>query len=304
MKRFALVLALAGWMALASAETWRFALIGDTPYSKKERAELPKMLEAIAASHSQFVAHIGDFKNGSTRCDDNLFEDRLDLFNASRIPFVYVPGDNEWTDCERQTDGAYDQLERLGRLRSLFWQDGFSLGQEKLALERQPGTFPEHSRFRLGPVLFVTLNIPGDTNNRGLGNEPRAEFLARNPVVLHWLKENFDLARREKLAGIVLLFQADPSFRHFNQGLAHEGFRAFLEALRDETINFPGQVVAVHGDSHISRIDQPLRDRQGRPLANFVRVETFGYPFMGWTRGIIDSESPTLFRFETHPWAP
>jgi len=301
-RRIALATALAAWLGLANAETWRFAVIGDTPYSRYERAELPKMLEAITASHVEFISHIGDIKSGGERCDDSLFENRHRLFNASQVPFVYVPGDNEWTDCERQTNGAYDQLERLAKLRSLFWQDGFSLGRKKLALERQPGNYPEHSRFKLGPVLFVTLNIPGDTNNHGLNGIPRAEFMTRNPVVLDWIKENFALARRDKLPGIVLLFQADPNFKHFSQGLAHEGFREFLELLRDETLQFPGQVVAVHGDSHISRIDYPLRDKQGRTINNFVRVETFGYPLMGWTLGVIDTTSPTLFRFEANPW--
>jgi hypothetical protein len=291
-------------MTQAHAEIWRFAVIGDTPYSANERAELPKMLEAIADSHVEFVAHIGDIKSGGDRCDDSLFEDRHRLFNASRVPFVYVPGDNEWSDCDRISNGSYDPLERLNKLRSLFMSDGLSLGQKKLPLEHQPGNYPEHTRFRLGPVLFVTLNLPGGNNNWGMTSQASSEFLTRNPVVLSWLKENFALARRDKLAGIVFLFQADPSFKHFSQGLAHHGYQDFLELLRDETAQFAGQVVAVHGDTHFSRIDHPLRDKQGRPLNNFVRVETFGYPLMGWTRGVIDTESPALFRFETNPWPP
>ena len=286
----------------AGAESWRFALIGDTPYSDYERAELPKMLEAIADSQVDVIAHIGDFKHGKDRCDDALFIDRHRLFDAARAPFVFVPGDNEWTDCERLSNGAYDPLERLGKLRSLFWPNDQSLGQRKISLERQPGAYPEHARFRLGPALFVTFNLPGGNNNSGMSEPPRAEFLARNPVVLAWLRDSFALARREKLAGIVLLFQANPGFRHFSQGMGHRGYRDFLTALRDETLHFSGQVVAVHGDTHISRIDQPLRDGQGQVIANFTRVETFGYPLMGWTRGSIDRDDPKLFRFETHPW--
>lgn len=288
---------------LVEAETFSFGLIGDVPYSDYERRELPKMIEAIADSQVVFIAHIGDIKHGKDRCDDAVFADRYQLFNDSRVPFVFVPGDNEWTDCKRESNGAYDPLERLGKLRQLFWKDGFSLGQKKLKLEQQPGNYPEHARFRLGPVLFVTLNIPGG-NNFEFNNQASQEYLARNPVVLNWLKDSFALARREKLKGIVLLFQADPAFKHFAQGAGHLAFRDFLETLRRETLNFPGQVVAVHGDSHISRIDQPLRDATGKPIANFVRVETFGYPMMGWTRGVIDSTSPTLFRFTTHPWPP
>ena len=287
---------------LAEAAIWRFGLIGDVPYSDYERHELPRMLQAINDSHVDFIAHIGDFKHGKDRCDDAVFEDRHQLFNSSRTPFIFIPGDNEWTDCERLSNGAYDPLERLNKLRSLFWKDGFSLGGKKLALERQAGAYPEHSRFRLGPVLFVTLNLPGGNNNFGLTNEPQREYQARNQVVLHWLKESFELARHQKLSGIVLLFQANPAFKHFSQGLGHRGYRDFLNALHEETQRFPGQVVAVHGDTHGSRIDHPLRDAQGKTLGNFTRVETFGYPAMGWTRGVIDTDSPTLFRFETYPW--
>ena len=290
--------------ALAHGETWQFALIGDVPYSARERHELPRMLEGIADSGVVLIAHIGDIKHGEARCDDEVFADRQQLFDASRVPFVFVPGDNEWTDCKRISNGAYDPLERLAALRSLFWERSDSLGRKTIPLERQPGAYPEHSRFRLGPVLFVTLNLPGSDNNFGRLDDASAEFLTRNPVALRWLVDSFARARRDRMAGIVLLFQANPGFRHFAQGLPHRGFREFLETLRRETLAFPGEVVAVHGDTHVSRIDHPLRDGDGKRIANFTRVETFGYPLMGWTRGIIDPASPTLFRFETYPWPP
>lgn len=295
---------LLGWATLAGADTWRFALIGDTPYSERERQEFPAMLAAIADTGVEFVAHIGDIKSGKTRCDDSLFEDRKALFDASRVPFVYVPGDNEWTDCRRVSNGAYDPLERLGTLRRLFWSGRESLGQRRIALEQQPGGYPEHARFRLGPVLFVTLNVPGSDNGWGLGTVPQAEFLARNPVVLAWLKESFSLARREKLAGVVILMQANPDFRHFAQGLGHHGFRDLLKMLRQETLNFPGAVVLVHGDTHHQHVDQPLRDAAGRTITRFTRVETYGHPFMGWVEASIDTDSPDLFHFEAHPWPP
>ena len=168
--------------ALAHGETWQFALIGDVPYSARERRELPRMLEAIADTHVAFIAHIGDIKHGQARCDDAVFADRQQLFNASRVPFVFVPGDNEWTDCSRLSNGSYDPLERLATLRSLFWQRPESLGRKTLPLERQAGAYPEHSRFRLGPVLFVTLNLPGPDNNHGWQDNAGDEFLARIPI--------------------------------------------------------------------------------------------------------------------------
>ena len=300
----ALTATVALWSGASSAESLRFALIGDTPYSDSERQELPRMLDAIAASNVDFIVHVGDIKNGQSRCDDEVFRDRYQLFDNNPLPFIFVPGDNEWTDCARLSNGAYDPLERLAALRTLFWQRPDSLGRKTIELERQPGNYREHSRFRIGPVLFVTLNLPGDDNNYGKRDQPKPEFSERNPAVIAWMKDSFALAQRERLAGIVLLFQANPGFAHFSEGLGHRGFKDFLESLRRETLRFPGQVVAVHGDTHHSRIDQPLRDADGKTISNFTRVETFGYPLMGWTRGIVDNDTPALFRFETNPWPP
>jgi len=287
---------------LVQAEVWRIGLIGDVPYTDDERRDLPRLLNAITDSRVDFIAHIGDIKHGKDRCDDSLYVDRYQLFNSSRTPFIFVPGDNEWADCERLSNGAHDPLERLNKLRSLFWKDNFSLGQKKLALERQPGAYAEHSRFHLGPVLFVTFNLPGGNNNFGMTDVAQPEYLARNPAVLAWLKENFALARREKLAGIVLLFHANPGFKHFAQGIPHRGYRDFLELLDQETGRFDGQVMVVHGDSHNSRLDHPLRDSKGKRLKRFTRIETFGYPTMGWTQVVIDTESSKLFSIKAHPW--
>ncbi len=285
---------------LAHGEALRFVVIGDTPYSAYERAQLPRMLNSIADSGAEFVVHIGDIKGGQERCDDSLFLDRYRLFDGSRIPFVYVPGDNEWSDCDRLSNGSYDPLERLNKLRSLFWSAPETLGQKRFALERQPGPYAEHFRFRRGSVLFVTLNIPGGNNNWGMTEQASAEFRQRNPVVLAWLKESFELARQEKLAAIVLFFQANPGFKHFAQGLPHRGYTELLNLLRDETSRFPGLVLAVHGDTHMSRVDHPLLSRKGKALQNFTRVETFGYPQMGWTYLILETTPTPSLRYEMH----
>jgi hypothetical protein len=289
-------------MALgAQAETWRFAVIGDTPYGGSERRELPLMLSEIAKTHPDFIIHVGDFKSSQNRCSDAIFLDRRTLFNGSTVPFIYVPGDNEWTDCKHVAAGHFDELERLGKLRQLFFAEPVSLGKKRIALE-QSSAYPEHLRWRLGPVLFLTLNVPGPNNNFGPGKVPGAEFRSRNPALIAWIKEGFALARREQRAGIVIAMQGNPGFKDFAAGLAHSGYRELLDVLRSETLNFPGQVLLAHGDTHWQRIDHPLR--QGKAaIANFTRLESFGSPFMGWVDVIIDSENPELFRFEERPHA-
>jgi hypothetical protein len=285
------------------AETWRFVAIGDTPYSDYERRELPLMLDRIAAEHPDFIIHAGDFKSSNTKCSDGIFFDRHALFDTTKIPFIYVPGDNEWTDCKHPVAGHFSELERLNRLREIFFAEPFSLGKSRIPVERQSSAFPEHLRWRLGPVLFVSLNVPGPNNNFGMGTEASAEFVARNPLVIDWLKQGFARARREKSSGIVVVMQGDPGFTHFASGFAHQGYRELLETLRRETLDFPGQVLLVHGDTHWQRIDHPLRHPKTKePIANFTRVETFGYPFMGWVKVFIDSDNPSLFRFDVRAY--
>ncbi|MDQ5916500.1 MAG: hypothetical protein QG584_2394, partial [Pseudomonadota bacterium] len=220
-------------------------------------------------------------------------------------PFIFVPGDNEWTDCRRVAAGHHDPLERLAALRQRFMPTEESLGQRRIPLQRQPGEYREHQRWQLGPILFATLNVPGPSNNYLISGEPGREARSRMPFVLDWLRDSFALARQQQFRGIVVLMQANPGFKNFNAGLGHKGFRTLLETLRDETRNFPGQVVLVHGDTHWQRVDHPLRDPvSGKPLPNFTRVETFGYPFLGWVKGFIDTDAPGLFRFEAHTWSP
>ena len=287
----------------AHAENWRFAVIGDTPYSDRERRELPALLEEIAEAHPEFIVHVGDFKKSNDRCSDEIFLDRQRLFNDSKVPLIYVPGDNEWTDCKRLIAGNFDEQERLGKLRQIFFAEARSLGQTTIALERQSDRWPEHLRWRLGPLLLVTLNVAGPNNNFGMRQSASEEFLQRNPAVIDWLKQGFAAARREQSAAIVIAMQGNPGLKHFAAGLGHSGYRELLETLRSETLEFPGQVLLIHGDTHWQRSDHPLRDpASGKPLANFTRLESFGYPFMGWVEVVADTQTPGLWRFEVRPY--
>lgn len=298
----ALVLALL--TTAASAETWRVALIGDTPYSDYERRELPKMLGAIAEEGVDLLIHAGDIKHSQDACNDALFDDRHALFAASPAPLVYVPGDNEWTDCAKVIAGHHDPLERLAALRKRFFADEESLGSRRIPLERQPGTYREHQRWRIGPVLFITLNVPGPTNNWHRDGRESSEARGRMAEVLAWLRESFAIARTDGLRGIVVAMQANPGFKHERAGLPHRAFRELLSALREETLQFPGQVLLVHGDTHWQRVDQPMFHPQaGKRIRNFTRAETFGYPYLGWVRLTIDDASESLFRLEPRPWS-
>jgi hypothetical protein len=293
------------------AEPISFGLFGDMPYSKWERAQMPRLIEQMDSENLAFVVHGGDIKSGSSVCSDAAFSDILGVFQASAHPLIYVPGDNEWTDCHRKSNGRHDPLERLEKLRSLFFPDDFSLGQRRLRLERQSAdpryaAYRENVRWATGGVLFVGLNVPGSDNNyNGTGREPvpAREFVERSRANQAWLAQAFSDARGRGTRGLMIVIQANPDFEALQAGKPTQGYRDFLWQLREETQSFAGEVVLVHGDTHSHRIDQPLLEpRTGEPLKNFTRLETYGSPFPGWIRVTIDPAAPKLFRFEARPY--
>jgi hypothetical protein len=262
-----------------SAAEFTFAALGDTPYSRFEEALFPGLLAGISSEDLAFVVHVGDFKSGSAPCSDELFRSRREWFDSVRHPFIYVPGDNEWTDCGGFRAGGYAPMERLAKLRDLFSGNDESLGRRRIKLARQSPDYPEHARWRHGNVLFVTLNVPGPDNN---ARHMLEEFRIRSAALARWLEQSFSVARGERLPAVVIFMQANPwaspTGRYF-------GFRELLAALAKGALGFDGEVLLVHGDTHRFRVDSPLRDpASGAPVANFTRVEVFGSPGMNWVR--------------------
>lgn len=279
-----------------------FVLLGDTPYSAGEELAFVHMLEEINRTDTAFVVHVGDFKNGWTSCADAVFEQRRSLFEASRHPFVYIPGDNEWSDCSRLFAGAYEPLERLAALRQRFFRGPHSLGQNALKLVRQSDApaapfYPEHMRWQTEEVLFVTLNMPGGHNN---GSMPQ-ESAQRTAAAIDWLQQTFTLARAQNSRGIVVLMQANPFLR---SGHPRRGYEKLVAALAGETAGFDGSVLLGHGDTHVYRVDHPLKHPVGgRPLENFTRAEVFGSPDVNWLRVGVSggTESGGRIRFAISP---
>jgi hypothetical protein len=296
----------------AAPGRFEFALIGDQQYNEESEAQFPRLMEDIDRAEVEFVVHLGDFKAGTTQpCDDKLFRSRKQQFDASRHPFIYTPGDNEWTDCHNPKAGAFDPLERLARLRAIFFSEKQSLGRRKLELEQQAG-FPENLRWRRGGVLFVTVHTVGDNNNL----ESAEEYRSRNRANLAWLGEAFDLAKREQARGVGIFTQANPRFeRNYPPGRMRgtgtaaapkkpSGFTEFVSALENEVLAYGRPVLFMHGDTHYFRIDKPLfrtgaegPGERGRQIENFTRVEIFGFPEAHWLRVAVDARDAAVFSF-------
>ena len=275
-----------------------FALIGDIPYSPAAVSnEFPRLLADLNSRRLAFVVHDGDIKSGSTPCTDEVFLERRAQFAESRHPFIYIFGDNEWTDCGR-VQPATDPVERLEKLRALFTEGHQTLGRRTLRLVRQSDLLPsspyrENIRWQFGKVGFVGCNIPGSGNNYG-----KPEFTERNAANLAWLKDSFADARQNDLKALMIIIQANPLFDASPTNRARLGFNDFLATLERETVQFAKPVVLVHGDTHYFRIDKPmLGHASGRRVENFTRVETFGNPDAHWLRVTVNYRDPNIFTF-------
>ena len=96
-------------------------MIGDVPYGTAQ-------LEASFPAHGSLPIN-GDPKVRHRRprrrhqetaaepAATNAYFAQIFAGFSTLTPLVYTPGDNEWTDCHRANNGAYDPLERLGVVR-------------------------------------------------------------------------------------------------------------------------------------------------------------------------------------------
>ena len=314
------VLAGIGMAATASAQQFNFGLWGDMPYAKaNDGPKIPRVIADMNASDIAFSIYDGDIKDGSSKCTDDVYANAVQMFNTLRKPAIYLPGDNEWTDCHRLNNGGYDSLERLAYVRRIMYADLRSFGKSRMPLEHQgkPGErYVENTRFVHKGIVFVGLNVPGSNNNKVNSDKEctdksartldqckatNAEYVERDAANIAWTMEAFALARQQKAKGIVIVVQADPRFDipeteelDERKDPAGDGYTNFLSILVKETRAYAGQVLFVHGDTHFFKVDKPLV-KQSELVPNFTRLETFGSPNVHWVKVSVDPRQPELF---------
>jgi hypothetical protein len=298
-------------------QTYTIGLFGDMPYNALGKSQYPNLLADINNADVSFSVFDGDLKaGGDGACTDSLYTTAIANFNTLQRPLIWLPGDNDWTDCWGRYGpgtGGYDPLERLAHERQLFASTDQSLGQKTLTLTRQLPAYPENVRWSYGPVVFIGLDVQGSNDNypyAGVDGESRsdaeiarmrAEETARKAADLEWLHDGFAYAKQTGAKGVMVVFQADLNFnneQHLADTRSYDAFPDYVDALRRETSDFSGQVALVHGDSHYFKLDKPINTANGGVLQNFTRVETFGARNTHWVSATIDPNDPNLFVFE------
>lgn len=270
--------------ASAQSET-RFAVLGDMPYDTTEQVE---KLEGIGSKLRELslrlVIFYGDIKGGGESCDDELLESRRDLV-LGLVPdrVIYTPGDNEWTDCDREAAGAHNELERLWKIRSLFFANPTTGGQDWTPVRQYPN-YPENALWSYGDLQFVTLHVVGTSNGRrkikpaasetaglsaeqadaledGLEQYAREMVNNRDKANLLWLGKAFEAASDAE--GLVVVMHADPlDLDEKDQKDGREDrvcggdvfkncnpYKQLMDRLFAETLTFQKPVLLVHGST-------------------------------------------------------
>lgn len=263
-----------------------YAVIGDVPYEPRAGASALSLMPTLIGSINndpdvRRAIHIGDIKSGSTLCSDAWFQTIANSFSTFADPLVYTPGDNEWTDCHRANNGGYNPLNRLAKIRELFFANpGRTLGSVQPRVDAQDG-FPENVSWKASKVMFGTFHVLGSNNGRekwfgdrkdttsknplvtvpkpetaAEGVSREAEYVARNAANVRWLNKLFSDAKSGNAQGVVLFLQAD--MYHPDDRAAGAVFTAHLEFLTQLAAlatNLGKPVLIVCGDSHEFRVD-------------------------------------------------
>ena len=304
-----LLFSLLGLSFATQAQSFSFLAYGDMPYFAADSALLQqggKLQQAASNTEHQFVVHVGDLKAGSEPCTNALLQRNYRLISSlTKQPFIYTPGDNDWTDCDRKKlTPRYDELERLAYVRQSFASKPVALSDFARQAEQ-----PENQRWLEGNTLFLTLHIAGTNNGRRqilLSDKQTALSAAtvRDHNNLTWLSQNLN----GKFQAAVIFFQADiyQQSKHTSACTANtasqcDGFKHYREQFSRlaEQSDFP--ILLVHGDTGPYCVNSPSNnlwrlnapgDYQHLDIAKITVDVTANQPFA--IEGLLAKQPPEV----------
>lgn len=214
-----------------------------------DESGLRQSLTEAGQANLAFVV-VGGIKSGIEPCSDELYEQRRAALNQSRHGLVISVAESDWSNC-RYRDGRTAALERLRRVRELFFVDDFSLGASRIPLMRQSANpkfrdYAENSRWEIGDIMFATINLPAN-NNRYLNAAGRnSEFEDRLVANHDWLQRIVMHAKRKQYPGIVIFCDGNPLSAQKEDSARRDGFRETRHQILNLAAGYPGKILIVH----------------------------------------------------------
>ena len=318
-------------LAIAQAGDFYFFALGDTAYKESDYAAYESLIDRINTEKPAFSIHIGDTL-GYQDCTNETYDQVDKFFYRFEQPLVYVPGDNEWADCDEpgkqvfvdgydwESFGAY-KLERLTELRQRYYSTAESLGRNTIRLTRQTDldpfdyfeSLPENSYWVRDGVLFATVHVVGSMDSF----HPHIKSLIdesvnRRHAGYNWVFQMLETAQRIDAKAVVIathaeMFEREDWIRgsHRYSGTKIKGgkngpYAGYVYALANLAHEFKKPVLLIHGDAHRFVIDAPLKYRGEDnivQLGNFTRLQVFGHPELRAVKVSVDVGSDQVFSF-------
>lgn len=308
--------------------TTTLAVFGDWPYGTVINTAPGFIAQVNADPDVELALHVGDIHSGSQACSDAYNAQIYGLFQMFNDPFVYTPGDNEWTDCQKVKEfSSGAPLAELAKLRTLFFpHPGQTLGAAPRAVLSQgnafdaahpeDGAYVENVMWQQANVLFVTLNVPGSNDDHlpwaAPFSDPAAqadEIAKRDAANGRWLAKAFASATAAGNAGVLIGLQADmwdpAAFVAGGDGLNF--YDALVQQIAALSVAFGKPVLLVNGDSHAFLVDHPMADPAsatgvmhpvGFAVPNLTRITVDGSTnFHDWVKLTVDPSTPGVFSF-------
>lgn len=205
------LLAVAAHGAPKEDDSHRFGVIGHS-FNRGGEKQLRQALQDSSEPSLAFVVVTG-IKGDKEGCTDKLYEERRDLIDDAKRPMIVAPAGSDWTACKNSA-GKLNPIERLNRIRELFFGEPTSLGQKKIGLTRLSTSprfrsYAENSHWQIGKVLYATINLPANNNHFVADAGRNNEFEDRLVANRFWLNRLFSLARTDKVDAIVLFSEGD-----------------------------------------------------------------------------------------------
>lgn len=293
-----------------------FALMGDQPYNDFFEPATDSLIQHINNDPEiSWILHVGDIKGGAEPCTDELLIKRISQLQKSEKALVYVPGDNEWTDCHRDSNGNYNSQERLQFLRQQAFSEPQSLGKKHFPVRQQTNhPYPEHLMWLQGSTLFISLNVPGSNNDlhnpasrKTSDREAMQRLREREIAIGDWLAQAAQLFQSNKLplTETVVTIQGNPIDGSGGESTddRRNGYVGFMKYLVSYINNTNRPVLLAHGDTHRFKWDKPSLAKFGatsRTDELFYRVEGWGHPFMNaWVKIRITAGAEAPFKVES-----
>lgn len=310
---------------------------GTSPTDTSQTQATPAFINSINADRKiDLVTHIGDIHSGKQFCTEAYNRTVFSLWTAFKKPLIYTPGDNEWSDCHKvgEGGGTYnaatnqidyvrdsqgnladyaggDPIANLKLIRSIFFANpGYSLGRQKKQVQSQARYFdrahPSDAKYvenviwMESKVLFVTINLPGGSNNDQdvwygaptASAAQKKEIKERTGADLRWLDTAFATAAANHAEGIVIMAQAD--MWDPEKGADHQaGFEPIVESIASHTKEFGKSVLMFNGDSHVYRSDNPLSPTASctwelaTPCTSVASIHPAGYDVPNFHRVVV-----------------